>query len=278
MGTINFKVEEVIERFFVDGQLAQERVMRRRVYRPAGEPPFIGDPERRRPLTTDDPPVVAEARTQLAFDAASWAQVQSNKLPRRLEHPHTRSPPPPMEQPTRRDCRSTLSPGRTFARDTGPVDAAVVPARAPRQGPRRRSRRHHSPGPPRDGVRRAGGLAGHHRAVHDDPRADRLRPVRPVADPRPRTGLVPRSDDRRDPRSARGRRRKPEDRRRLRLRACSHGRRDHRARRRVQARLRRRPALEADPDRVHERPRAHHPRQPATQAVRVLRRRRRVDR
>ena len=87
MGTMDYKVEEVIERFFIDGQFAQERVMRRRVYRPAGEPPFIGDPERRRPLTTDDPPVVAEARTQLAFDAASWAQVQSNSEPAETRAP-----------------------------------------------------------------------------------------------------------------------------------------------------------------------------------------------
>ena len=62
------------------------------------------------------------------------------------------------------------------------------------------------------------------------------------------------------------------DRRRVRLRAGSDGWCDHCARRRVQTRVRRRPPLEADPDRVHERPRAHDPCQPAAQAVRVLRR------
>ena len=75
--------------------------------------------------------------------------------------------------------------------------------------------------------------------------------------------------------AADGRRR---GRRRLRLRARPHGGCDHRARRRVQPRLHRRPSVEADPDRVHERPRAHDPRQPATQAVRVLRRCGRPDR
>ena len=47
---------------------------------------------------------------------------------------------------------------------------------------------------------------------------------------------------------------------------------------RREARVRRRPALEADPDRVHERTRPHDPRRPAAQAVRFLGRRRRADR
>ena len=44
-----------------------------------------------------------------------------------------------------------------------------------------------------------------------------------------------------------------------------------------QARLRRRPAVQADADRLHERPRADDPRRPAAEAVRVLRRRRRAS-
>ena len=46
----------------------------------------------------------------------------------------------------------------------------------------------------------------------------------------------------------------------------------------AQARVRRRPALEADADRLHERARADDPRRAAAEAVRVLGRRRRADR
>ena len=56
------------------------------------------------------------------------------------------------------------------------------------------------------------------------------------------------------------------------------GRGDDDGGRRRQARLHRRPAVQADPDRLHERPRADHPGQPAAEAVRVLGRRRRADR
>ena len=99
MGSMEYNVEEVTERFFIDGQLTQRRVMLRRVYRPHGEPPFIGDPEHRRPLTTDDPPVVDEARTRLAFDATSWAQVQHR-------HESTDDLEPGHPAPTSADERS----------------------------------------------------------------------------------------------------------------------------------------------------------------------------
>ena len=49
-----------------------------------------------------------------------------------------------------------------------------------------------------DGLRRAGRAAGDHRAVHDRRLPRRVRARRAVADPRPRPGLVARTDDRRD--------------------------------------------------------------------------------
>ena len=54
--------------------------------------------------------------------------------------------------------------------------------------------------------------------------------------------------------------------------------RDHDPGRRGQARLHRRPDLQADDDRLHERPGADHPDRPAAQAVRVQGRRRQPDR
>ena len=75
-----------------------------------------------------------------------------------------------------------------------------------------------------------------------------------------------------------GSERRPRARRRARVDAGADGRGDHDRRRRRAARLRRRPALQADADRLHERPGADDPRRPAAEAVRVLGRRRRPDR
>ena len=77
---------------------------------------------------------------------------------------------------------------------------------------------------------------------------------------------------------AAARRRRPGAGRRARVAARRARRRRHGRRRAGQVRLRRRPAVEADPDRLHERAGADHHRRPAAQAVRVLRRRRRADR
>ena len=122
------------------------------------------------------------------------------------------------------------------------------------------------------------GLAGDHRPVHVDHVPARLRRVRPVADPRARSGLVARPDDRRDdpPVGRRGRRSGQGDRPRLHARPA--GRRLHGGRGDRPAGLRRRPVLQAHPDRLHERPGPHDPRGPAPEALRVLHRRRLVPR
>ena len=129
-----------------------------------------------------------------------------------------------------------------------------------------------APRPTGDGVRRVGRPPRDHRAVHVDPLPARIRGLRAVQDPRARTGLVARADDRRhDPPSSR-RRWRPGTRGRSRLdaraaRRCLHGR-----RRSVRTGIRRGPALEADHDRLHERPGDHDRGRSAAEAVRVLRR------
>ena len=100
----------------------------------------------------------------------------------------------------------------------------------------------------------------------------------PSQDPRARPGLVARADDRRDDPAAHRRDGDPAARGGAGL--------DARALRRArsccwpgvgQARVRRRPAVEADADRLHERPRPDDPRRPAAEAVRILGRRRRAS-
>ena len=122
------------------------------------------------------------------------------------------------------------------------------------------------------------GLAGDHRPVHVDHVLARLRRVRPVTDPRARSGLLARPDDRRDdhPVRRRGRRSGQGDRPRLHAGPAGgglHGDRGDRS-----AGLRRRPVLQAHPDRLHERPGPHDPRGPAPEALRILHRRRLVPR
>ena len=70
----------------------------------------------------------------------------------------------------------------------------------------------------------------------------------------------------------------PAPRGRLRVHAGAHRRRAHAHRRRRWPRVHRRPALQADPDRLHERPRPDDLRRPAAEAVRVLDRRGRAHR
>ena len=134
----------------------------------------------------------------------------------------------------------------------------------------------HAPGAAGDGVCRACRAAADHRPLHLDPVSGRVRDLRPVEDPRARAGLVARADDRRHDPSSAGRERRPEACGRARLDACADRGGDHGARWSRQARIRRRPALEADHDRVHERTRADDPRRSAAEAVRVLGRRRRL--
>ena len=108
--------------------------------------------------------------------------------------------------------------------------------------------------------------------------ACRLCGVRPVADPGAGPGFLAGADDRGDDPAADSRRRRRQAGGRAGLDARDHGRRDHDRGGRGQARLHRRPDLQADDDRLHERPGADHPGRPAAQAVRVQGRGRRPDR
>ena len=119
--------------------------------------------------------------------------------------------------------------------------------------------------------------AADHRALHLDPVPGRLRRLRPLQDPRARAGLLARADDRRHHHPDRGANGDPRGRSRS-PRCWPDGRGHDGVRRRRQAGLRRRPAVQADPDRLHERARPDDHGGPAAQAVRLLGRRRRADR
>ena len=75
-----------------------------------------------------------------------------------------------------------------------------------------------------------------------------------------------------------GRRRRPAEGGRVRICAGAHGRRGDARRRACRPGLHCRPAVQADPDRLHERPRVDDLRRPAAQAVRLLERREWLDR
>ena len=121
------------------------------------------------------------------------------------------------------------------------------------------------------------GLPAGHRPLHDHRLPGRLRHLRSVAGARAGAGLVGLAADLRRHRAAAGRRRSG-DGHRPRRDAGAAGRPDRDRPRARQARLRRRPALQRGPGRLHERPRHHHRRRPAAEAVRLLHRRRRLHR
>ena len=112
-----------------------------------------------------------------------------------------------------------------------------LPARVAVEGHRRGARAGEPPRPPGHGLRGAGRAAGDHRPLHLDPVPGRVRHLRAVADPGPGPGLGAGLDDRRDGPAARGRQRRPGDRRRLRVGARADGRRAdaHRRGRRASA-------------------------------------------
>ena len=144
----------------------------------------------------------------------------------------------------------------------------VVPAGLAGQGRRRRPRAVRAARAAGHGLRRAGRAAAGHRPVHLDPLPARVRGLRAVAGPRARPGLLARADDRRHHRArcCSPAATRPGPSRWPRCSALLVGRRhDGRGARHV--RLRRRPALQADPDRLHERPGADHRRRPAAQAA-----------
>ena len=145
----------------------------------------------------------------------------------------------------------------------------VLPTNVAGQGCCRGGCAHHAAGPAGYGVCRTGGPAADHRAVHVDHVPARLRGARPVADPGAGPGFLARADDRRDDPAADGRRRRPRAGGRAGLDARDHGRGDHDRGGGGEARVYRRPDLQADDDRLHERPGADHPGRPAAEAIRV---------
>ena len=162
--------------------------------------------------------------------------------------------------------------------DAGRALARLLPqvVAAPRSG--RRSRAEHAPGASGNGVRGAGGPARDHRPVHDGPLPDRLRSVRSLSHPRARPGLLTRADDRGDaPADHRIRRRsRPCDRAGVDARPAGRCDRDRRGP--GEARVHCRPAVQAHPDRLHERARADDPGRAAAEALRLLDRGERTDR
>ena len=153
------------------------------------------------------------------------------------------------------------------------------PAQLAAQGPRRRAGADRAAGPAGHGLRRARRAC--RRSPGSTPRSSACVGYAlfgPSQDPRARTGLVARAHDRRHDPPAR-RRRTGTRQRAVALASAlalmvgaimTVGR-------RRQARLRRRPDLQADDDRLHERAGGHDPRRPAAQALRLLGRRRRAS-
>ena len=163
-------------------------------------------------------------------------------------------------------------------RDPRPRGAGRIPARLASQGRRGRPRAHRVAGAPGHGVCRTRGAARDHRSLHVHPVPDRVRPLRTVPHPGAGARFLARADDRGHHRpAARGRRRSGARDRALVDAGVARRRRDDPGRGR-EARLRRGPALQAHPDRLHERPRPHDLDRAAAEALRVLGRRRRPRR
>ncbi len=145
------------------------------------------------------------------------------------------------------------------------------------QRPRRGLGARRDPRAPGHGLRRARRPASGHRPLHVDRVPRGLRDLRPVARAGPRSRLLGVAADLRRDHTAPGDER-PGKRDRAGGDAGPAGR-SHRDRPRArQARVRRRPAVERGAGRLHERPRDHHHRGAAAEAVRLLHRRRRLRR
>ena len=164
------------------------------------------------------------------------------------------------------------------ARGAGRRKPGVVPAGVVAPGPRCGTGPDRAARAAGDGVRRAGWPAADHRAVHDHPVSHRLRGLRALPGPGAGSGLVAGTDDRGDGHPVGCRAGRSGAGRCLRLVAGVDGGRDHPARRGLQARVRGRAPVQADADRVHERPGADHRGGPAAEALRLLGRRRWPDR
>ena len=126
------------------------------------------------------------------------------------------------------------------------------------------------PGAPGNGLRGAGRAAGHHWALHLDPLPGRICSTGTIPHPGTRTRLVTRPDDRGHHPAPGWREWKSSPRRSAGIDAGHPGRRHDDPGRSGEAGLRGRPSLQANPDRLHDRSRPHHPGRSAAQAVRFL--------
>ena len=145
-----------------------------------------------------------------------------------------------------------------------------VRARLAREGCRRRARPDRLARAAGHGLRGTRRSSADHRSLHIHPLSDRVRVGGAIEDPGSRPRLIARPDDRRDDPSARRGERRSSESGHARVDARAPRRRDHAAGRRCEARVHRGPPLEADADRLHERPRSDDPRRPAPEAVRVF--------
>jgi hypothetical protein len=163
------------------------------------------------------------------------------------------------------DSPSTRDKGDRYARPfiihpgrSGCCRVAVLPGRLVAQRCRRWADPDRAAGATGNGVRGTGRAAADHRAVHIDPVLGRLRGVRPVQGVGAGPRFIVGADDRGVRDSAGRGQRRPRQGGGLRLDARPDGRGGDGARRCFQARVRRRPAVQTDADRVHERVGADH--------------------
>ncbi len=156
--------------------------------------------------------------------------------------------------------------------------APLVRTPVAREGRRCRTDPDRVAGSPRDGVRGTRGPSRDHGSLHVGLVSPRVRRVRSLAGPGPGTRLFARPDDRRDDRTVAPGGWGPLARcgARFDARAAGWGRDGPGGLR--EARVRGGPAVQADPDRLHERPGPHDPDRSVAQAVRVLHRCRRSHR
>ena len=239
-------------------------------------------PRRTRSARRASPPSVirrhrSKRARRLPRSGAQAAEARRLPRPRSLAAPHPHAVLAGTDHGTAVSGPGRAAPlrarGDPHGRAAGRERGEVLPGELAVEGRRRRAGAH---GPARaagHGLRRARGPAGGHRPLHLDPVPARLRRLRTLADPGAGAGLVAGTDDRRDDPAPDGRRRRPGHRDRTGIDPRPHGGPGHDPGRCRQAGDGRGPALEADPDRLHERPRPDHRHRSAPQAVRVLRRR-----
>ena len=147
--------------------------------------------------------------------------------------------------------------------------AANLPRFLVAAGSHRRACPRGDPRAPGYGLRRARRAAARDRPLYDDRLPRWVRVLRSVAHPRARAGFLGVAADLRGHHTA-ARRRRSDDRDRARRDDGVDGRRDRGRTRSRQARVRRGPAVQRGPGRLHEWSRDHHPRRAVAQTVRLF--------